>query len=303
MSRHVLQKLMQKLVLIDGNSLFHRAFHALPPLTSPSGELVNAVYGFASIVMNILRKMNPEYMAVAFDSSKKCFRHDSFPEYKATRKKTPQELYDQIPKIKAFVTALGVPIYEAPGYEADDILGTLAKKGVEKNDVEVIVVSGDLDTFQLVNKVTTVATPGFQAFEFYTPEKVQERLHVTPTQVIDFKGLKGDASDNIPGVRGIGTKTAESLLETYGSLENIYQNLANIPEKTRRKLENDRDTAFLSKKLATIYTSVPVELHFEQCQVRDLAKTGVPDFFRALHFTSLLKKLSLDSAPEQTKLF
>lgn len=294
---------MKKFILIDGNSLFHRAFHALPPLTSPSGELVNAVYGFASIILNIIQKIQPQYMAVAFDSAKKCFRHDSFPEYKATRKKTPQELYDQIPKIKAFVKALRVPIYESPGYEADDILGTLAKKGSEKNDVTVIVVSGDLDTFQLVNELISVATPSFHEFEIYTPEKVMERLRVTPLQVIDFKGLKGDPSDNIPGVRGIGTKTAQTLLETYGSLENVYQNLANIPEKTRRKLENDRNTAFLSKKLATIHTSVPVELHFEQCRVRDLTETEVPSFFRSLHFTSLLKRLSLDSTPEQPKLF
>ncbi|MBI2453503.1 hypothetical protein HYV56_02255 [Candidatus Peregrinibacteria bacterium] len=284
---------MKRLILIDGNSLLHRAFHAIPPLTGPQGEQVNAVYGFASMLTNIFKILSPDYVAVTFDTAKKTFRHEAFQEYKATRKKAPQELYDQIPLIKELVEAFTIPIFECDGYEADDVLGTLVDKAKKHQDLETVVVTGDLDTLQLVSSCVSVATPykGFQEIVLYDPQKVQERLGVSPSQVIDFKALKGDISDNIPGVPGIGEKTAVLLLKKYSSLHNIYEHINEIEESTRKKLNDGEKSAYLSQKLCAICLDIPLTFDLELCRISLEKLHKAYSFFERFRFLSLLKRL------------
>ena len=247
-------KTKQKFILIDGNALVHRAFHALPPLKTKSGELVNAVYGFTTIFLKALKEIKPEYAAVTFDKAKKTFRNEIYPEYKATRVKAPQELYDQIPKIKDLLKMFNIPIYEIDGFEADDVIGTISHlKGVDRPDIETIIVTGDLDTLQLVDDNTKVFSlkRGLSDTIIYDDKAVSQRFEgLKPDQLIDFKGLKGDPSDNIPGVKGIGDKTAISLLNEFKTLENLYKNIESkkISEAVRKKLAEHKEEAFLSKK-------------------------------------------------------
>ncbi len=285
---------MKKLVLIDGNALVHRAYHALPKLTTKKGELVNAVYGFISILLKVLYDLKPEYVAATFDLAAPTFRHEEFEDYKATRVKAPQELYDQLGRVKQVLHALNIPIYEKEGYEADDVIGTLAVQAErDKNQIETIIVTGDLDTLQLVNDKVKVYTlrKGIKDTVLYDEKAVAERYGLKPGQMADFKGLKGDPSDNIPGVPGIGDKTAASLLQEYGTLENLYENLPFLPQKIGMKLEEYKDQALFSKYLATIKTDVPIELDLEKCRLHDYDYKQVEKLFNELEFYSLLKRL------------
>lgn len=282
---------MKKLVLIDGNALVHRAFHALPPLTTKKGELINAVYGFTSVLLKVLKELQPDYVAATFDLAGPTFRHKEFQEYKATRPKAPQELYDQLTRVKQVLNALNIPIYEKQGYEADDVIGSVAKQAGQ--DAKIIIVTGDLDTLQLVDDKTSVYTlkKGIKDTIIYDEKAVSQRYGLMPSQMPDFKGLKGDPSDNIPGVSGIGEKTASELLKEFSSLENLYKNLEKLPKKIREKLEEYKDQAFFSKYLATIKRDVDIKFDLEKCRLADYEPDKVKKLFEELGFYSLLKRL------------
>jgi len=284
---------MEKLILIDGNAIMHRAYHAIPPFKTSKGELVNAVYGFASMLLNILKNEKPDYIALSFDTKAKTFRHEEYTEYKATRVKAPDEFYDQIPRIKDLVRIFEIPIYEMDGFEADDVLGTLAKQAATHSNLNTYIVTGDRDTFQLVTDKVFVLSPihGFQQCEVFTPQKVVEKYELNPNQIADMKGLQGDHSDNIKGVQGIGPKTARTLLQKYRTIENLYDHLDELPKTTKEKLENDKESAFFSKRMATIITDVPLSLNLESCKTHTYDKTKVENFFHELEFKSLLGKL------------
>ncbi|MCX6744614.1 MAG: DNA polymerase I [Candidatus Parcubacteria bacterium] len=290
-------KSKQKFILIDGNALVHRAFHALPPLTTKDGELVNAVYGFLTIFFRALKEIKPEYVAVTFDMAKKTFRHEMYTEYKATRVKAPQELYDQIPKIKELLQLFKIPVYELEGYEADDVIGTICHlKTVDSPDIETIIVTGDLDTLQLIDDNTKVYSlkRGLSDTIIYDDKAVAERFDgLKPDQMIDYKSLRGDPSDNIPGVKGIGEKTAITLLTQFKSLDNLYKNIDSkkISESVREKLIAHKDEAFLSYKLATIVKDAPVKFELEDAKIKTYNKQEVMDVLQKYQFASLASKL------------
>ena len=283
------------LVLLDGNALIHRAYHALPPLTTKNGETVQAVYGFAMTLLSVLDKFHPEYIAATFDLPGGTFRDDLYAEYKATRTAAPDDLYAQIPRVKELVQAFNIPIYELPGFEADDCVGTLARQA-EKEGVQVIIVTGDSDELQLVTPSVKVfmLRKGIKDITLYDEQAVTEKYGFAPTLIPDYKGLAGDTSDNIPGVTGVGAKTATNLLQEFGTLENIYARLDDVKESVRKKLVTDKDNAFLSKQLGTIETKAPVQLDLPACVTRDYDKTLVTTMFQNLGFFSLIKRISGD---------
>lgn len=281
-----------KVVLIDGNSLAYRAFYALPDtMRTTTGITTNAVYGFTTMLLKVLQE-KPNFVAISFDRPEPTFRHKEYKEYKATREKAPPTLHEQIPYIKEIAQAFDIPIYEAPGYEADDIIGTLAKEA-EKEGYEVTILSGDLDPLQLVNEKIKVLTTrkGITDTVLYGPKEVEERYGLKPEQLIDFKALKGDPSDNIPGVPKIGEKTAIELLKEFSSLENLLNNLEKIKkEGLRENLKQNAHLARLSKKLATIITNVPLKIEFEKCARGEINWEKILPLFAKLEFESLIKK-------------
>jgi len=293
-----------KLVLIDGHSLAFRAFHALPlTLTAPDGELTNAVFGFTSMLLNVLREHRPEYVAVAFDVGK-TFRHDRFPAYKGQRERMPDELRAQVERIKQVVETLNIPIFTAEGFEADDVLATLARQASAQG-VDTLIVTGDRDILQVVDDRVHVLTSGRQFSDtiIYDPATVQEKYGLRPDQLVDYKALVGDKSDNIPGVRGIGEKTAAELLQKYGTLDNIYAHLDEIkPDRVRKALEAGRADAWLSRDLGRIVTDVPLQLDLSACRTREYDRAKAIALFQDLAFRSLAEKLPVPSVgpePEQ----
>ena len=284
----------KKLVLVDGNAIVHRAYHALPPLTTKKGELVNAVYGFASLLLKVINDLKPDYILATFDLKAPTFRHEEYKEYKATRVKAPDELYAQFDRVKEVVRAFNIPIYEHAGFEADDVIGTMAAQA-EKADknLENIIVTGDLDTLQLVDKKTQVYVlrRGMSDTMIYNEAAVAEKYGLKPEQMVDYKGLRGDPSDNIPGVKGIGEKTAVELLKKYGSIENIYKNLSEIKSAVHDKLKRDKAQAILSKRLATIVRNVPVKLDLLQAMTHEFDKEKIVKLFQELNFFSLINRL------------
>lgn len=297
-----MDKKRKTLVLLDGNALIHRAYHALPPLTTKKGEVVNAVYGFTLTLLAVLEKFKPEYIAASFDLAGPTFRDDLYEDYKAKRVKAPDDLYAQIPRVKEVTQAFNIPIYELAGFEADDCVGTLARQASEAG-VRVIIVTGDADALQLVTPLVSVFTlrKGIKDTVLYDEQAVEAKYGFQPAQLTDYKGLAGDTSDNIPGVAGIGAKTATDLLKRFGTLEQLYARLEDVKESVRTKLEVDKEQAFLSKHLGTIDTSVPVTLDLAACVARDFDRDRVTKLFQELGFFSLLKRLpgneaELDSA-------
>ena len=290
------QKAQKTLLLIDGNALLHRAFHALPELTDPKGRLVNAVYGFSSILLKVLNELRPQFVVATFDMAAPTFRHEEFKEYKAHRIKAPQELYDQLPLIKNVLRSFEIPIFERAGYEADDLIGTISKNSeIKKEKLKVIIATGDLDTLQLVDENTFVYTlrKSIKDTVIYDEKAVKDRYGIEPCQMIDFKGLKGDASDNIPGVPGVGEKTASLLIKEYGSLENLYKkkNMEKIQGKLKDKLAENQEMAFFSKKLATIKLNVPLEFDLKKCAWQNYDRNEAEKLFIELGFNSLLRRL------------
>ncbi|MDZ4385111.1 MAG: DNA polymerase, partial [Candidatus Moranbacteria bacterium] len=294
----------KKLVVIDGNAIIHRSFHALPPLSTKSGELVNAVYGFASTLLSVIERFQPDYILATFDLAAPTFRHKEYVEYKATRTKAPDELYAQIERVKELVRAFNIPIYEKEGFEADDVIGTVVKQS-EKLDagIENIIVTGDLDTLQLVTEKTKVYAlrRGITDTVLYGAPEVMERFGLRPDQMIDYKSLRGDASDNIPGVKGIGEKTATDLLQKYDTVEKVYENIAEIKGAVKDKLEKDKAQAFKSKWLATIVLDAPVKLELDKAITREFDRPTIVKLFQELNFFSLIKRLPQADANLRTE--
>lgn len=289
------------LVLLDGNALIHRAYHALPPLTTKEGEVVNAVYGFTMTLLAVLEKFHPEYIAASFDLKGPTFRDELYKEYKATRQKAPDDLYAQIPRVKEVVKAFNIPIYEKEGFEADDCVGTLARQG-EKAGVEVIIVTGDNDTLQLVTPAVKVFSirKGIKDLVLFDEKAVEAKYGFKPKQLIEYKGLCGDQSDNIPGVKGIGQKTATDLLQKYRNLEGVYKALDELKPAVKAKLVEDKEKAFLSRKLGTIDTEAPVSLHLPDAVAHEYERGLVTDLFRSLGFFSLLSRLPGGDKTQET---
>ena len=283
----------KKLVLIDGNSLVHRAFHAFSRanLTSPGGAPTGAIYGFAVMLLNIYTKLKPDYIAVAFDTEAPTFRHKEYVEYKATRIKAPQELYDQIPEVQALLESFNIPFFLKDGFEADDIIGTLAKQA--PSSIDTYISTGDMDALQLVDDHTFVYAPrkSFSDIVIYTPAEVKKSKGIKPEQVIEFKGLRGDPSDNIIGVTGIGEVTALKLLQEFGTIEKIYKNLDKIAGPVAEKLKKYEKDAHQSRKLATLHLNVPIKLDLEKAEAVAFDKHRVIELFRRMGFRSLYEKI------------
>ena len=264
-----------KLIIIDSNALVHRAYHALPPLTTKKGELVNAVYGFLLVFLKTLKDLKPDFIAATFDFPAPSFRQKKFAAYKAKRIKAPEELYSQIPKIKEILKSFNVPIFEKQGFEADDLIATIAKMAQKEQvlpEIEIYILTGDLDALQLVNKNVKVYTlgKGIKEEVIYNEEKVKERFGILPKQVVDFKALAGDPSDNIPGAAGIGKKRAAELLQEYGSITNLYKAIEkaeawDLKPKIKELLLDYKDQVFLSYDLARARTDAAIDFSLEQC--------------------------------------
>lgn len=278
-----------KLVIIDGNSLFYRSFYALPLLSNSDGEYSNAVYGFAIQIVKIIQDIKPTHIAVAFDAGKHTFRNDMYSEYKATRKPMPTELKSQIEPLKKMLKLMNIDYCEKIGVEGDDIVGTLAKRF---SDTQTIIVTADRDTLQLIDDTTSVYFTKKGTSELYIvdEEVLKKDYKVAPKQIIDLKALQGDKSDNIPGVAGVGEKTAQTLIEKYGSLDGIYEHIEELSGKLKENLLLHKDDAYLSYKLATIKTDVDLDCSLDDCEYVYPFKKDVQEFFKHYEFKTLLKK-------------
>ncbi|MBB5172715.1 DNA polymerase I [Texcoconibacillus texcoconensis] len=291
---------MKKLVLIDGNSIAFRAFFALPLLNNDKGIYTNAVYGFTTMLLKVLQEEKPTHVLVAFDAGKTTFRHETYTEYKGGREKTPPELSEQLPVIREVLDTLKIARYEAENYEADDIIGTIAKRA-QSDDWEVKVYSGDKDLLQLVSNNVDVALTrkGITNVDTYDVKAIDETYGFEPSKIIDMKGLMGDSSDNIPGVPGVGEKTALKLLKQFGSLEGVYEDLDSVSgKKMKEKLHDNREQAFMSKQLATIKTDVPIDEQLSDYQLGEQDEDQVISLFKELEFSSLLDQLGIEASNE-----
>jgi len=294
----------KRFLIIDANSLIHRAYHALPRLTTRKGELVNAIYGFLLVFFRALKDFRPDFVAAAFDFPAPTFRHEQFKDYKATRPKAPDDLYEQIPKVKKILENFNIQVFEEKGFEADDIIGTIARLSPKKQivpEIENIILSGDLDTLQLVNSRTKVYTlkRGVKDTVLYDQGQIRERYGgLRPEQLLDFKALKGDPSDNIPGIPGIGEKTAILLLNDFRTLDNLYGEIDNdtaksrkIKARTRNILKSYKNQALLSRDLARIKKDVPIDFDFKSCAFKKYDRKNVIDLFEKFEFHSLIDRL------------
>ena len=295
---------MERLLILDSNSLLNRAFYAIPELTTTDGIHTNAVYGFANMLFKMREELKPDYVVAAFDRKGPTFRHKEYKDYKAGRKKMPEELAEQFPLTKDLLNLLSITIYEMDGYEADDIIGSLAKHA-EKNGIEVYIVTGDRDALQLAsdNINVVITKKGVTETAVYNYKTFMEEFGVTPTQFIDVKGLMGDKSDNIPGVPGVGEKTAYKLIQTYGSIEEVLNNIDNISgKKLKENLENNRELAIFSKKLATIITEAPMEFDLDEIKSQDNYNYDeLKKFFFKLQMKSMIDKLPNSEENEEIK--
>ncbi|RNB70046.1 DNA polymerase I [Brevibacillus panacihumi] len=296
---------MGHFVLIDGNSIANRAFYALPLLSTSAGLHTNAVLGFTTMLLKVLEELQPTHIMVAFDAGKVVFRHSEFAEYKGGRKKTPPELSEQFPLMRELLDAFSIKRFELEGYEADDIIGTLTKQADEQN-WKTTVITGDKDMLQLVSDHVSVALTrkGVSEIELYTPQEITDKYGLEPLQIIDLKGLMGDTSDNIPGVPGVGEKTALKLLHEYGSVEQVLENVDRVSgKKLQENLRENVDKAKLSKALATIMRDAPVELNLEDTVYDGYDGASVTEFFKKMEFKSLLSKVkgTASTAPSEEK--
>jgi len=319
-----------KLVLIDGNAILHRAFHALPPLTTKRGEPINAVYGLVSMLLRVIGDLKPTHIAVCFDEKEPTFRHKAFAPYQAQRPRMADELSGQFEKARKFLEAAAIPVYSKSGYEADDVIGTLAEqalrgkkvkesKGKNKNTFtlspprhftlvdEVVIVTGDRDILQLVDERVKVYMPiaGLATAKLMGEAEVIEKMGIPPSQIDDYKAFVGDSSDNYPGVPGIGPKTAINLLKRFGTLKGIYDSLEDIGGSVAVKLKDGKEEAKLSKKLATIVRTVPIEIDMEKASKWDVDSQKVLDLFSEFGFKTLTERVKkigkeLDSEKQLT---
>lgn len=285
---------MERLILIDGNAILHRAYHAIPHLTNKQGQPTNAVYGFTAIVLRVIETLAPTHLIVTFDRPKPTFRKELYKEYQAQRPEMEEALVSQIQLVHDVVAAMGIPIFEKDGYEADDVIGTLSKQA--KSVDEVIVVTGDRDLLQLVDDKVKLFMPikGLNEGKLFGEQETEERMGVKPQQITDFKALAGDASDNYPGVDGIGPKTAVELLKKFGSVKNLYAHVNEIDKDgLRQKLIDGKEDAMLSYQLATVVRNAPVTLDLEKAKLHnDFLSPQLIELFGSFGFSSLLKRLS-----------
>lgn len=286
---------MKTLLLIDTHALIHRFFHALPPLTTPSGEPINAVYGLANIILKIYREQAPDYLVAAFDRPEKTFRSEAFADYKAHRPAAVPELITQFKITRELLSVFKIKMLELAGYEADDLIGSVVEKFKNEADLRIVIVSGDLDLLQLVDDdrvVVQFLKKGMSETFIYNEAAVRERYQLMPQQLPDLKGLLGDASDNIPGVKGIGPKTATPLIQKYMTLENLFENLWEMPDKIGNKLEAQKETALFSKKLATIACDAPLPIDsLEDARRQPIDQLAVKKYFEQLGFASLAQRI------------
>lgn len=282
---------MGKLVLIDGNAILHRAFHAMPPLTTRSGEPINAVYGLVSMFLRVIQDLKPDAIAVAFDEKEPTFRHKEFGKYQSQRPPTADELSSQFGKARDFFKAAKVPIYSMPGFEADDVIGTIA----DKSDGDVVIVTGDRDILQLVNDKKNIKLympiAGLTNAKLFAEKEAKERMGVPADKIPDYKALVGDPSDNYPGVSGIGPVTAEKLLEEYDSIDHIYAHLLDIDPKVRQKLEAQKDDAKLFHRLATIVRDVPIKIDYKDMGKWKIDNIEVLNLFQEFGFKTLTERI------------
>ena len=283
-----------KILLIDGHSILNRAFYGLPDLTNSEGRHTGAVYGFLNILFRILDEEKPKYLTVAFDLHEPTFRHKMYDAYKGTRKPMPEELREQVPLIKEVLTAMGIKIVSKPGFEADDLLGTLAVRS-EKEGMDVTILSGDRDLLQLATEKVLIRLPktsrGKTTIENFHTQEVIEKYQVTPPQIIELKALMGDSADNIPGIPGVGEKTATKMIVEFGSIENAYAHLEEVkPSKAKESLREHYDMAVLSKTLATINTDSPIDYSYEEAELKELYTPEAYQLCKQLEFKNLLSK-------------
>lgn len=288
----------RRLIIIDSNALLHRAFHALPPLTNKNRQPIGAVYGFLLILFKAIKDLKANYIIACFDTPKPTFRHEEFKDYKAHRPKTPDGIISQIPIMKEVLKSFDIPIFEKEGFEADDLIATITKKVGEEEGLGIYILSGDLDNLQLVDDKTKVYTlgKGIKDAVLYDEKRVLERFGVKPLQMNDFKALTGDASDNIPGVPGIGKTTAAGLIQKFGSLENLYSelstNTAVLKPKIKESLKNNKENAFLSLHLVQTKKDVALDFNLGSCKFGGFDQEKVKIIFNELGFNSLVNRLS-----------
>lgn len=285
---------MSKLLLIDGNAILHRAYHALPLLTSSgTNEPINAVYGFVSMLLGMVENLHPTHIIVAWDTPKATFRHAKYSSYQAHRPRGDSELISQFKTIHEVLDSMNIPQYSIEGFEADDVIGTISEQF--KGELEVVIVTGDRDILQLVDDEQKVFVympiKGISKAKMYHESDVVERMGVKPNQIIDYKALVGDPSDNYPGVLGIGEKTAINLLKEFGTLEKIYENLHLIPEKYSKKLASGAEAAGISKELATIVRDAPVTASLEDAVKWDVASKNTKELFKKIGFKTLTNRI------------
>jgi DNA polymerase-1 len=285
---------MKKLLLIDGNAIFHRAFHSLPLLTDAKGNYTNAIYGFTRMLFEIIKKEKPDYLTIAFDHQDKTFRHQEFTEYKANRSAPPPELYPQLPVLMSLLKVFDIPIFQQSGFEADDIIGTLATQAELQPELQTLILTGDKDAFQLVTSQVSVIVPikGISETITYDPAGVETRMGLRPDQIIDYKALRGDASDNIPGVKGIGDKQAVEFLQKYQTLDNLYLHLDELKPGQRTKLQENKETAYLSQKMATIIRDMSIKLDLKACELHTWPVDQARAALTELGMTTLTKHLN-----------
>lgn len=317
----------KRLILIDGHAILHRAFHALPPLTTSRGQEVGAVFGFCSMLLRVIQDLKSDYLAVAFDLPKPTFRQKLYANYQAQRPQMAEELSSQVEVVHRVLETMKIPIFEKEGYEADDVIGTIARqasqdtkilrdKDTKKKEkkspnilisqypnIETIIVTGDRDMLQLVGEKVKVYAPikGITQTILYDEKLVKEKYGLKPSQWVDYKALIGDPSDNYPGVAGIGPKTATDLLKEYVTLKKVYQNLHKLPERQARVLEEGRKQVELAKQLATLVTDVSLEFDLEECKLKDLKNPTVEKLFEELEFKSLIARLGGEKPKNQAE--
>lgn len=286
---------MKTLLLIDSNALIHRFYHALPMFTGPNGQPTNALYGLAGVLLKILREQNPSYIAAAFDRPEKTFRAEEYKEYKIHRPPTAKELVSQIISAHDVFDWFGIKTFEVPSFEADDVIATLTEKFRKEPDLKIVILSGDLDNLQLVEGEKVVVQflkTGITETTIYDESAVTKKYGLKPSQLPDYKGLVGDVSDNIPGVQGVGPKTASTLLKEFGTLEEVFDSLAIITNKTAaKKLEGQKEIALLSKKLALMRKDVPLSVELENLKSKPIDEDSLKSEFQKLGFKTLVERL------------
>lgn len=295
---------MSHLVIVDGHAIAHRAYHSIPPLTS-NGQPVNAIYGFYSMLLSAIDSLNPKYLVVCLDSPGPNFRNEEFLGYRAKRKPADQNLIVQLPELKNSLEQAQINSFSLGGYEADDLIAAITKQALKKKlrhlktghtkkaISKVTIITGDKDLMQLVTTQVNLFVPvrGLSETKLFTPSDVKEKLGVNPNQVVDLKGLMGDASDNYPGVAGIGPKAATDLLDQFGTLENIYNHVDDVKPAIKTKLIADKDNAFLSKKLATLVSDIPVRFSLKNSRLNQSKLNGLINLFKTYNFRSLISRL------------